>query len=278
MTATQRFRGSTAFFGQPPPAHQYDGSLRPLVVFTAIALGVGWLLLSLYQILDLPQAPFVIGTTVVGLVAPALALTYRQDGGAGVRTLLGQAVRPPRPLWWGPPAVLALPVLVWGTASLLGGAEPLTPSLLLQAGILFLSAALVINIWEEMAWTGFVQRRAMARWGLVLGSVVTGLLFAAIHLPLAFDGATGATDVGLGVSVLVGTGIGLRLLIARLDVWSGRSLLTIGLLHASFNTTALLVDPAYDWIRLGMTVVLGLVAVAVPSRRARRASAPAIGD
>lgn len=135
--------------------------------------------------------------------------------------------------------------------------------------VLFLTSALIINIWEEMVWTGFVQRRAMARWGLVGGSLVTALLFAAIHLPLAFDGASTPGQVGLGVAVLVGTGIGLRLLIGRVDVWSGSSLLTIGLLHGSFNATSALIDPAYDWVRLGVTIVLGILAVALP-RRLRR--------
>lgn len=260
-----------AHAGAPRP-HD-DPSLRPLILFTAVAVPLGWVLLSAYQVLDLPQEPFVLGTLVLGLVVPALVLTRRQHGRAGLRDILKDTVRPSRPRWWMPLAVLGLPVLVWSTAALVGGAEPLTSSLLLDATILFLTSAIIVNIWEEMAWTGFVQRRAMARWGLVSGSIVTGLLFAAIHLPLAFDGATRGADVALGVAILVATGVGLRLLIARMDAWSGRSLLTIGLLHASFNTTAELVDPAYDWIRLGVTILLGILAVAVPLRTDRPARA-----
>ncbi len=242
-----------------------DPSLRPLLLFVAVSIPTGWFLLSVYQVLDLPQEPFVLGTLLFGLVVPALLLTHRQHGGRGVRALVKDAVTLPRPLWWAPLAVLGLPTLVWATAALLGGARPLTSDLLLDVAVLFLTTALIVNIWEEMVWTGFVQRRAMARWGLVVGSIITGLLFAAIHLPLAFDGSTTAADVGLGVAVLVGTGIGLRLLIARVDDWSGRSLLTIGLLHASFNATTELIDPAYDWIRLGLTTLLGIVAVSLPS-------------
>ena len=52
-------------------------------------------------------------------------------------------------------------------------------------------------------------------------------------------------------------------------------LLTIGLLHASFNTTAALIDPAYDWIRLGLTVLLGVAAVSVPARVRGARSRPA---
>ncbi|WP_122263815.1 CPBP family intramembrane glutamic endopeptidase [Ornithinimicrobium cerasi] len=265
MTSTQPFPGTSLPAPRTSDRPPDDPSRRPLVLFAAIALPLGWLLLSGYQLLDLPQEPFVLGTLLFGLVVPALVLTYRQHGRGGVRTLLADAVRLPRPPWWAPLAVLTLPVLVWGTAAALGGAKPLTSSLLLDATILFVTSALIINIWEEMAWTGFVQRRAMARWGLITGSVATGLLFAAIHLPLAFDGASTAGGVALGIAVLVGTGVGLRLLIARLDVWSGRSLLTIGLLHASFNTTAELIDPTYDWIRLGLTILLGVLAVSLPS-------------
>lgn len=272
MTSIQRSRGGTAgvTVHAASPAPPDDPSLRPLVLFVAAALPLGWVLLSAYQVLDLPQEPFVLGTLLVGLVIPALLLTHGQHGRPGVRSLLRDTVRPPRPLWWAPLAVLAIPVTVWLTAAPFGGAAPLTATLVVDAAVLFLTSALIINIWEEMAWTGFVQRRAMARWGLVTGSIITGLLFAAIHLPLAFDGASTAGDVALGIAVLIGTGIGLRLLIARLDGWSGRSLLTIGLLHASFNTTAVLVEPGYDWVRLGMTILLGLAVVALPGSLARR--------
>ncbi|WP_256840821.1 CPBP family intramembrane glutamic endopeptidase [Ornithinimicrobium cryptoxanthini] len=266
MTSTQRSPRTSVPAPGTSRRSPDDPSLRPLVLFTAVAVPLGWVMLSGYQILELPQEPFVLATLLLGLVVPALVLTHRQHGAQAVRALLKDAVRPPRPLWWAPLAILGLPALVWGIAAAFGGARPLTSSLLLDATILFLTSALLINIWEEMAWTGFVQRRAMARWGLVAGSLATGLLFAGIHLPLAFDGASGAGDVGLGIATLVGTGIGLRLLIARMDGWTGRSLLTIGLLHASFNTTSEFIDPGYDWIRLGMTVLLGVAAISIPLR------------
>ena len=98
----------------------------------------------------------------------------------------------------------------------------------------------------------------------------------AIHLPLAFDGVLRRRrHIGLGIATLVGAGIGLRLLIARMHVCSGRSLLTIGLLHASFNATSEFINPAYGWIRLGMTVLLGIIAISIthPIRPPRRPEA-----
>jgi membrane protease YdiL (CAAX protease family) len=254
----------------PPPsagARTDNPALRPLLVFAAIALPAGWLLLSVPLLLDQPQEPFVLATVLLGLILPALVLTARESGRAGVGALLRDVVRLPRPRWWLPVALLALPVLVWAAAAALGGARALTGALLADVAVDLVTGLVIINLWEEMAWTGFVQRRAMARWGPVPGSLVVAALFAGIHLPLAFEGAGGARDVLVGVATLLGAAVGLRLLIARLDVWSGRSLLSIGLLHAAFNATADLVDPAFDWVRLVATVLLGVAAIVAPSRR-----------
>lgn len=245
--------------------------LRPIVFFSATALVVGWALLGPMVLFDLPQAPFVLAATLLALIVPALVLTARETGRAGVRALLRDAVRLPRPTWWGPAAALTVPVLTWSVAAGLGGAEPLTADLLVDVSVAFLSSLLIINIWEEMAWTGFAQRRAMARWGLVRGSLVIALLFAGIHLPLAFDGADTPGDVVVGLGILVGTGVGLRLLIAALHAWSGRSLLAVAVLHASFNVTGDLVDPSTDWVRYLVTVLLGTAAVTVMARMSVRA-------
>jgi membrane protease YdiL (CAAX protease family) len=247
-------------------------SLRPLLVFAAIAVTTGCVLLGVGVTLGLPSEPFALATLLVGMVLPALVITARQAGGAGARALLRDAMRPPRPLWWGLLAVLALPALAWTGASIVGGEQPLTSSLLIGFAVQIVTGALIINIWEEMVLTGFVQRRSMGRWGAVGGSVATAAVFVGIHLPLAFDGASDAGDVALGVTALVAIGVGLRFLIAGVDTWSGRSLLTVGFLHASFNATADLLEPGFDWVRYVVTVLLGLVAITVLlSRREGRA-------
>jgi membrane protease YdiL (CAAX protease family) len=248
-----------------------DGDIKPLLAFTAVAIPVGWVLLSVPVALGLPQEPFVLAALLLGLVTPAVLLTARTTGRVGVRALLRDAVRLPRPTWWLAPALLGIPVLSWLTGAALGAARPFSGGLVADVAIQLLASALIINIWEEMAWTGFVQRRAMARWGTVTGSVVTAAFFAGLHLPLAFAGAASAGDVLVGVAQLVGTGIGLRFLVAGIDRWSGGSLLTVGLLHASFNATGSLLAPGSDPVRLALTVVAGLLALAVLQLRSRRA-------
>ena len=47
---------------------------------------------------------------------------------------------------------------------------------------------LTASLWEETAWSGFVQRRLINRRGLLVGSLLTAIPFGLIHLPLAFEG------------------------------------------------------------------------------------------
>jgi membrane protease YdiL (CAAX protease family) len=235
--------------------------LRPLVLFAVVALGIGGPLLALSTLIE-PGAPFILAAVLAGLAIPALVLTYRDAGGDGVRALLRDCLRMPSAWWWLPVAGFALPCLTWTTAAMLGGAQPLTWSLLGYYVADLIIGAVVINIWEEMAWTGFAQRRAMARWGKTGGSLVTAVFFTGIHLPLAFDGAHSAAQVASNVLLIAGVATGVRLLIGRVDAWTGRSLLTVGVLHSSFNATETLLDPGYDWVRIAVTIAVAVVLIA----------------
>ena len=246
---------------QTPPVPPDPPDLRPLVVFAAVALGVGGSLLALSTLVE-PGPPFVLAAVLVGLALPALVLTYRDAGRKGVLALLRDCLRLPRPWWWLPAAGFALPCLSWTTAALLGGAQPLTWSLLGYYIVDLIIGAVVINIWEEMAWTGFAQRRAMARWGTTGGSLITAVFFTGIHLPLAFDGAHSAAQVTTNVLFIAGVAAGVRLLIGRIDGWTGRSLLTVGLLHSSFNATETLLRPEHDWVRVVLTIAVAVVLTA----------------
>lgn len=247
---------------QTPPVVGDSPALRPLLHFAAAALTIGGSLLALSTVMD-PDAPFILAAMLLGLLAPALTITYRETGRDGVQGLLRDAVRVPRRWWWLPVAGCALPVVSWAVAVPLGGAQSFTWSLTTSYVLDLLVGALVINIWEELTWTGFFQRRAAARWRPLTGSLVTAFFFTGIHLPLAFDDAHSVADVAGGALLIAGTAVGLRLLIARLDGWADRSLLTLGLLHSSFNATEAVLIPTYDWVRIVVTVAAGIAAVAL---------------
>ena len=104
--------------------------------------------------------------------------------------------------------------------------------------------------------------------------MVTSVFFTAIHIPLAFAGADGAREIVSNVILLAGVAIGVRLLIARVDPWSGRSLLTVGVLHSSFNASETLLDADHFWVRLAVTIAVGIGVVAFGSRRSAKAEPP----
>lgn len=250
-----------------PPSPHTAASRRPLLLFAATAVPVGWLLLGTAVAADLPVEPFVLGTLVLGLVLPAVLLTRRERTG-GVRALLRDCVRLPRPLLLVPAAVL-VPGLTWLGARLAGSEEQLTGSLGQTLLVNVVSSVLIVNLWEELAWQGFFQRRASAGLGVLAGPLLTAAAFVAVHLPLAFADADDASDVALGLAALVGSGIGLRLLLGALDRTSGGSLLVVAVAHASFNAAAELVAPHDDWIRYVVTLGLGLLAAVVLVRGER---------
>jgi len=245
------------------PASRHATSRAPssLAPFVIAALGVGAPFLALSTVIT-PDAPFLLAAVILGLALPALVITYREAGAAAVRALLRDCVRPPSSWWWLPLAGFGLPFATWTTGAALGGAQPLTWGLAaFYLGDLVVGAV-VINIWEEMAWTGFFQRRAASRWGAIGGALVTSVFFTAIHVPLAFAGADGAREIAGNLILVAGVATGVRLLIARVDPWSGRSLLTIGVLHSSFNASESLLDADYFWVRVAVTMAVGIGLVA----------------
>jgi membrane protease YdiL (CAAX protease family) len=266
--------GHTTAHAGPADAISRPPSLRPVRTFALVALPLGWAILSVPLLLGLPVDPFVLPTVLLALLVPAVLITRREAGGAGVRALLRDAVRLPRPAWWGLAAVTVIPAMTWIAAATLGAALPFSTDLVVTYLVDLVVAAMLVNIWEETVWTGFAQRRLAARWGAVRGSAATAALFAGIHLPLAFQGRITATTVLLGVAVLFATAIGLRLIIAFADGWSAGSLLTIGLLHASFNGAADLIDAGHDWVRLTVTVAIGLTLAVFAGWRRRSRPTP----
>jgi membrane protease YdiL (CAAX protease family) len=237
-----------------------DPVRSPLIFFAAVALPSGWILLGIPVALGLTVAPFVLATLLLGLVAPALLLT-RRDPDASVRALLLDTVRIGHGLLL-VPALTVIPGLTWVLAAATGNAPPLDGDLLGGALVTLLASVLVVNLWEEMAWQGFFQRRASARWGFVRGAVVTAVMFVGVHLALAFAGVDDAGELSLGLAALAVSGIGLRLLLGALDRWSAGSILVVAVAHGSFNSAADFVHPDADWIRYTVTLILGLAALA----------------
>jgi membrane protease YdiL (CAAX protease family) len=259
MTSTTSYRTTAA---DPQPNASSTGPTRALLPFTVAALCIGGSLLALSTAFQ-PEGAFLIAAVLFGLALPAVVLTHREGGGPAVRALLRGCVRLPSAWWWLPLAAFALPVATWTTGAAIGGAQPLDWELVRFYVLDLIIGAIVINIWEEMAWTGFFQRRAAGRWGVVGGALMTSLFFTGIHIPLALEGVHDSGDLATNLVALVGVAVGVRLLIARVDVWSGRSLLTVGVLHSSFNASESMLDGDHFWVRIVVTIALGIGVIAL---------------
>ena len=210
--------------------------------------------------------PFVLATLFLGMVPAALLLT-RNGQHATVRSLLLTACACPAPSRGSSlPRCSSRSRPVSG-ASVAGGGEQLTPDLLIDLTVNVVSSVLIVNLWEEMVWAGFVQRTASRAYGFVRSALLTAALFVAIHLPLAFYGVDGVADLGYNLAVMVAAGVGMRLLVGALDVWGRGSILAVAVLHATFNASSDLVDPSHDWIRYAVTLGLGLMVLLAPGLR-----------
>jgi membrane protease YdiL (CAAX protease family) len=242
----------------------------------------------------LPTEPFLLAATAVGLVLPTITITWVVDGEAGLKALLRRAVRLWFPARWYAFAVLGVPftlVTIWaavaGPPEQVGGsgaAMALAAGFVLQLVVVFVT----FNLWEELAWMGFVQARLQERHGTIRAAVLTGPVFALGHISQVIEDSVATTLVTL--ILLVAVCIPFRalqtLVYNRTD-----SLVPVALVHAAANATAAgslvgtgLLDRLYPGDGAGGLVfpalgALGLVAIAVTRGRLGRPSpARPLGD
>jgi membrane protease YdiL (CAAX protease family) len=241
---------------------------------------------------------FVVASTLVGLLLPAVVITRVVDGPEGVRRLWRRAVDVWFPARWYALALAVVPALAVGLAVVLAGppTAPLTTGALVSAlasGLLLQTVvSLVPNNWaEEVAWTGFVQARLQARTTPMRAAALTAPLFALQHTALVVGNPLPVAVALLAFLAVVNVPI--RALLGFAYNRTG-SLFAVGLLHAAGNGVAggsgfgagLLAQthpgqPFAAVVHLLALAVVGLVAIAVsrgrlggPGRRPATAATP----
>jgi membrane protease YdiL (CAAX protease family) len=252
---------------------------HPALSFSVLAIGVTWIgdvaaILAFGNITPGLLLEFVV------LISAALLVTGVADGRPGIRRLLAGVLRWRVGWGWYLVALLGLPLLTLLIALLTGTfASPATgwlPVIGAYAMQVLLLGVLVGNVWEEMGWTGVVQRRLMERHGLVVGGALTAIPFVLIHLPLAFGSgfAVPIASVLLIWGVLIVTAPFMRWLMGVTYLGTGGSILLVGVMHASFNGAGQLsVIPGGGTLQSigGLVILLGL-AWLFRTRQLRRAS------
>jgi hypothetical protein len=169
---------------------------RPLTAFLMWFFTVGQALVFTPIVVrgcgvELPAQVFVVASTLIGLLLPAVVITRVVDGPAGARALWRRAVD----VWvgarWYALALAGMPALATGLAFAFFGAPTAalaTGALVsaLVAGLLVQTlVSLVPNNWaEEVAWMGFVQARLQSRTTPMRAAALTAPLFALQHVAL----------------------------------------------------------------------------------------------
>ncbi|HEX8511438.1 MAG TPA: type II CAAX endopeptidase family protein [Propionibacteriaceae bacterium] len=206
---------------------------HPLTSFFLLTLVLSWWPWPLYATghFPLPIAsfgPFLAALLIVGLA----------EGRSGLRALVRSMLHWRVPVrWW--LAFVTVPVVITLTALalnlLLGAQPPSATQLSAWTGVpLTFAAALLVpgagGAWEEPGWRGYALPRLMDRYGWKAASLILGAVSAAWHLPLILSDQVSWWDLLLVVAY--------NIVIARLFLASGRSVLLVMVLHATNNAVS----------------------------------------
>jgi len=190
---------------------------------------------------DVPTQPFIVATTLVAVLLPAVVITRVVDGREAVRRLWSSAVSVRSGLGWYLFAFLAAPGLATAlTFAFYGlpersGAGEVVSAIVVGLLVQTLVALLTTNLWEEVGWMGFVQSRLQARHGALLAAVLTAPLFMLQHVSLLVD----SVSVGAIVVLLAATLVMIPFRMTLAWVWNRTgSLFVVGLVHAAGNAVA----------------------------------------
>jgi membrane protease YdiL (CAAX protease family) len=238
---------------------------HPVAAFAVLVFGLGWSVFSIPVITGLPNEPFLLFANFFVLLASALLVTRLAGGPGAIRKLLSRLL-----IWrfgvvrWAV-ILFGVPVLTLAIAAVSGTLGPPADGWAITGGwYLFntlIFGALILNLWEETAWGGFVQSRLMARHGLLMGSLLTAPLFAGIHIPLLFTGDWTWSDVGVGAGWVFALAPFYRYLLGMLLLDTGGSLLAIGVQHAAWNAAGSIDGVHGEWqVLVGVAVLTLLVA------------------
>jgi CAAX protease family protein len=220
---------------------------HPVAAFLLICYGVTWATAVPWFRTRTDILPFDLPMwgsigTIFGVALAAFLVVAATDGQAGVRDLARRSLRWRVGVRWYLVALLGMPIAVLVGATALFGSAPLTAlagnwQLLLTVvlPVLLLQFAL-FNLAEEIGWTGFLQARLQDRHGPLKASLIVTAPFALFHLPDLF------TQFGLASALVFLPILAVMHLFARVVImWlyntTGRSVLLVGLFHATFNAT-----------------------------------------
>jgi uncharacterized protein len=253
---------------------------RPVLAFCVFAVGLSVSLIAALLIADVSIIP---GKAAQLVIVPgaALLITAWISGRPGVGRLLTSMLRWRIGIARWLLVLLALPALTLAIAAATGTLET-PPKGWLNIATTYLLTLLVVlitaNLLEEMAWTGFVQTKLMARHGLLRGALLTAIPVFAIHLPLSYE-TNGLyrirwEDALLNWALLLVGLVFFRYLAGVLMLETNGSVLAVGVLHASFNASGGMDVTPDGWQYVPAVILLTVLVAAYRALRGRPIDQP----
>ena len=233
------------------------------------------------------QLPFIYLVMLAGPTVAGLLLTGVVSGKAGFRDLLARLLAWRVAVRWYAVALLAAPVLIMAVLLPLSltsrGFLPAVFASDDKASLLLMgiAAGVLVGIFEELGWTGFVVPRLRQRHGVVATGIAVGLLWGAWHFPLFSGGdLSGTVPPALFLPVQLFSFLpAYRVLMVWIYDRTG-SLLIAMLTHASLTTSTLILQPVdvagmraltYDLV---LATALWMIIAAIAMANGRQLSRP----
>jgi membrane protease YdiL (CAAX protease family) len=234
---------------------------HPVAAFLLILYPVSWILflpsvlgksgLGVLPV-DIPAQVGILLATIFGLTGVVYLVTRVADGKAGISALRRHYHQFRAAPQWYLIAVLGAPFLLLAVGLISHGGSSLSPfgshaSAILTTYLLnVILIAILISVWEECAWMGFMTARLQRRWGPVVASIVVAPCFGFVHFPLflvtggLIDNARpqGVHVIEYAVYLLVLFSVPVRIVITWAFNSTKGSLPVVALMHAAIDTTA----------------------------------------
>jgi membrane protease YdiL (CAAX protease family) len=192
----------------------------------------------------------------------AMGLAWREGNGAPGRLLRSVTVRPANPMWW---LVLLIPLGAFLAVDVVGVAlgqpsaglfDDVFPAVLIVPLVVLVPAFA-----EEIGWRGYALPRTMTAMTALRASLVLGVPWGLIHVPLYLPGQMNGESAAWSMLTQV---ISYSVILTWIYVGTGGSVLLTGLFHMLLNGLTPLtsgLDPLVAWDIRG--VVFPIVAVLV---------------
>lgn len=276
MSASHDVRRSTATPAAGPFPSGFRGwtAQHPLGAFAAIVFPLGWAILGVPALTyhgvlpggELPVQFFALALTVLVMLPTAAWVVSVTEGRRGVRALFARTFRWRFPLGWWAFVLLGMPVASLAVGVALGRSLDTSDlGSVLVTGMLtgFLLPLVLVNLWEETVWAGFVQTRLEARHGLLGGALLTAVGFAGIHIPMIFATDLSASTLLESFGFLVVAAVVFRLTAGVVMRGTAGSVLAVVVLHATWNASSGEDGVVDELLSGGQPVLIAVLALAL---------------